>query len=320
MRSRIAHAAVVAAMVALFAVQGAQLSGADEGDDPVGYTIGTPIGRGFALASCSFFKIDLKTGEATQVNPVAQPVGCGDGLTFDEDGTLYAYRNRPTAGGPGVTELITIDKHTGAQHVVGPLPRVLLGAGGMTFDAEGDLWLYGLTIGDPSSAPSGSYCLWEVNRKTAASKFVGEAPTGRGVYGLAGDCEDVLAIAADALTGPGTGFHPELDEVDTQNGSLHTIAAVPGIGFPTGLDFDGEDDLWAIANSGPGAGAGIGMTLFKIDPNNGNSGGTDITLNGAPFTGQMNGLAISPISCEDPGPEPTPAPPAPVAAEPLFTG
>ena len=62
------------------------------------------------------------------------------------------------------------------------------------------------------------------------------------------------------------------------------------------------------------------MTLFKIDPNNGNSGGTDITLNGVPFTGQMNGLAISPISCEDPGPEPTPAPPAPVAAEPLFTG
>ncbi len=139
MRSRIAHAAVVAAMVgALFAVQGAQLSGADEGDDPVGYTIGTPIGRGFALASCSFFKIDLKTGEATQVNPVAQPVGCGDGLTFDEDGTLYAYRNRPTAGGPGVTELITIDKHTGAQHVVGPLPRVLLGAGGMTFDTAQD--------------------------------------------------------------------------------------------------------------------------------------------------------------------------------------
>ena len=120
------------------------------------------------------------------------------------------------------------------------------------------------------------------------------------MYGLAGDCEDVLAISAEG-SGPGTGFfHAELDEVDTQNGSLHTIDVVPGIGFPTGLDFDGEDDLWAIANSGPGAGSGLGMTLFKIDPNNGNSGGTDITVNGAQFVGQMNGLAVSPISCEDP--------------------
>jgi hypothetical protein len=43
MRGRIARAVVVVALVgAVFAVQGAQMSGADEGDDPVGYTVGTP--------------------------------------------------------------------------------------------------------------------------------------------------------------------------------------------------------------------------------------------------------------------------------------
>lgn len=314
MRGRIARAAVVVAMVgAAFAVQGAPMSGADEGDHPVGYSIGTPVGRGTAFA-CGFFRIDLKTGAATQVNPA---VKCGDGLTYDEDGTLYAYVSDADTGSIFGVNLVTIDKHTGVQHVVGPLPRVFVGGGGMTFDAEGDLWLFGVAD-DPSCTP-GRTCLWKVNPENAHSTFVGFAQTGRGVYGLAADCEDVLAIAGDQLTGPGVSFHPELDEVDTRNGSLHTIAAVPGIGFPTGLDFD-NDDLWAIAIAGPGAGAGIGTTLFKIDQRNGNSGGTDITVNGAPFTGQMNGLAISPIRCDDPEPKPPAPQPVPVVVQPVFTG
>ena len=102
------------------------------------------------------------------MNAVNGSVPCGDGLTFDEDGTLYAYRSTPTAG-PGVpAQLVTIDKHTGAQTLVGQLPEVLVGGGGMTFDADGHLWLYGIVIGDPWCTPSGSYCLYEVNKKTAA--------------------------------------------------------------------------------------------------------------------------------------------------------
>jgi hypothetical protein len=253
------------------------------------------------------------------VNPPTSLVACADGLTYDEDGTIYAYRNVAPAGPGPLAQLVTIDKHTGIQHVVGTLPSVFLGGGGMTFDADGDLWLYAVAGTDPS-CPSGQTCLWKVNPENAHSTFVGAAPTGRGVFGLAGNCEDVLALSADTLTGPGVNFHTELDEVDTHSAALHTIAAVPGIAFPTGLDFDGDDDLWAIANSGIGMGAGIGMSLFKIDPNNGNSGGTDITINGSQFDGQMFGLAISPISCDDPGPEPTPTPAPVVAAEPLFTG
>ena len=63
------------------------------------------------------------------------------------------------------------------------------------------------------------------------------------------------------------------------------------------------------------------MTVFRIDPDNGNTGPTDITFNGAPFSGQMNGLAVSPIELRGPGDDDTCAAPAPVvAAEPVFTG
>lgn len=90
MRSRIAALVVVVAVAgALFAVQGAQVAGADE-HDPIGYTIGTKLPAGLGGGTCDFYKIDLETGAATPVNPVSQPVLCGDGLTFDEDGTLYA--------------------------------------------------------------------------------------------------------------------------------------------------------------------------------------------------------------------------------------
>ena len=214
MRSRIAALVVVVAVAgALFAVQGAQVAGADE-HDPIGYTIGTKLPAGLGGGTCDFYKIDLETGAATPVNPVSQPVLCGDGLTFDEDGTLYAYRNRPIAGGlAGASELITIDKHTGTQHVVGPLPHVIVGGGGMTFDSDGDLWLYALAGNDPTCTPAGTYCLWEVNKKTAASKFVGTAGTGVSVTGLAADCEDVLAISRriDVRCRRGAGAH--LDSV-----------------------------------------------------------------------------------------------------------
>ena len=325
MRSRIARLAVVAALVGgAFALQGTRVSGADE-NHPVGYTIGSRLpSSGEPALGCNFYRIDLKTGAATQVNAVNGSVACGDGLTFDEDGTLYAYRSAPAAGPGGVTQLVTIDKHTGIQAVVGQLPHVLVGGGGMTFDAGGDLWLYGIVVGDPSCNPSGSYCLYEVNKKTAAARFAGQAPLGTGVYGLAADCEDVLAITSFALTGVGADPAPAsvtaLNEVDTHNGALKKIADTPGIVFPTGLDFDSEDDLWALGNTDL-RGAGIGMQVYRIDPRNGNTGPIDITVNGAPFNGTMDGLAVSPIGDCEPETTTTTAPPAPVvAAEPVFTG
>jgi hypothetical protein len=318
MRGRIVRAVAAAALAAGFvATQGvAHVASADDSDGPVGYTFGqgVPTGR-FTL--CNFYKIDLKTGAATQVNAVGQQAPCADGLTFDDDGTLFAYRNGNTTGA-GATELITVDKHNGAEHVVGPLPTVLFGGGGMTFGADGHLWLYGITLNNPACAPAGSYCLWKVNPETAASTFVGRAPTGRGVFGLAGDCEDVIAITAIAEVGPAT-TQARLDDVHTSSAALEKIVDLPTVGFPTGLDFDGEGELWAIGTSGS-SGAGVGAIVYHIDQEDGSAGARDVTLNGAPLNSFLTGLAVSRIHCEDPE-TPTTAPPAPVvAAEPVFTG
>ena len=68
---------VTALAVGLVAVQGAAVVSGDEGDDPVGYSIGSN-GKG-SVRGCNVYKIDLKTGAATQVNSVGQPVGAATG-------------------------------------------------------------------------------------------------------------------------------------------------------------------------------------------------------------------------------------------------
>ena len=306
----------------MFAVQSAQVAGRGRPRPDRLHDRNSGPGAGDGLLTCNFYKIDLKTGAATQVNAVNGSVACGDGLTFDDDGTLYAYRNVAGPGG-GVAQLVTIDKHTGVQTLVGQLPRVIVGAGGMTFDADGHLWLYAFASGDPACQPAGSSCLYEVNKKTAAARFVGAAPIGTGVFGLAADCEDVLAITLAGLTGAGADrLAPvsALNELDTHNGVLHKIADTPGIVFPTGLDFDSENDLWALASTNL-SGPGVGMQVVRVDPNNGNTGATDVTLNGVPFIRTMNGLAVSPIGDCEQETTTTTTPPAPVvAAQPVFTG
>ena len=241
---------------------------------------------------CNFFEIDLDSGELTQINPAGQLVQCGDGVTFDDEGHLLAYRQNPDPSGVGdFTQLIRIDLHNGNQHVIGNLPAVFVGDGGMTSDADGHLWLYGFGSKDPECGnTSNDDCLWKVNASNAHSDLVGGNDTVF-VQGLAADCEDVIAIS-QALLAPGsTDAHAavglgatQLDEVDTKNGSLDKIADTPGVTFPSGLDFDAEGDLYAVggtAIAGPAAAA----QLFEIDPRNGDSGGRQATLNGVPYTG-----------------------------------
>jgi hypothetical protein len=315
MGRRAARALVLSALVVgLVAAQGLPLASAEDDDHPVGYTIGQSIRSGPG-GFCSFYKIDLTNGATTRLDPSGVP--CGDGLTFDDDGTLYAYRNDSTAVSAG--QLVTIDRDDGAQHVVGQLPTVLVGGGGMTFDAEGDLWLYALSFGDPQ-CPSGSYCLWEVNPKNAQTEFVGAAPLGRGVYGLTADCEDVLAITARAIPAGAASVQARLDEVDTDNAALSIVTDLPGVrDFPSGLDFEDDGDLWALATR-LSVGSGISPSVYKVDPDNGNADPRDLTIGGVRLTGTVNGLAVDSISCDDPDPEPAPPTPAPVVLAPTFTG
>ena len=329
MRSRLVRALVLGALVVgLVAVQGSSLASGDEKDDPVGYTFGQAPTAGNDVGFCNFYKVNLESGALTQVNPTGATVPCGDGLTFDEDGTLYGYRIRaanPPVGSSVPADLIKIDPHNGAQHVVGTLPQVRLN-GGMTFDADGHLWLYAVAFTDPQCL-SGSTCLWKVDPKTALAEFIGSAPPGVIVGGLTGDCEDVIGITTrqliestgDAGAAAGSTTATELDDVHTSNGSLEKIVDLPGVGFPSGLDFDGDGTLWALATRRFAGGFGAGATVNRIDPDNGNVTAKTVTLNGAIFTGFLSGLGIAPISCEDPD-HPTPPQPAPVVVQPVFTG
>ena len=104
--------------------------------------------------------------------------------------------------------------------------------------------------------------------------------------------------------------------LNTHNAVLQKIADV-GFASGTGLDFDAENDLWALGFTTT---VSTRMVLYRVHPRNGNTGPTDITLNGVPFSGVMDGLAVSPIGDCDPETTTT-VPRAPVvAAEPLFTG
>jgi hypothetical protein len=195
----------------------------------------------------------------------------------------------------------------------------------MTFDAEGDLWLYSLTFTTPPCSTE-TYCLWEIDPDGSETRLVGEAPPGTGVFGLTASCEgedddEVLAITS-SISDVGFGApNAALADVNTSNAALSQFVSLPGIEFPTGLDFEDDGDLWAIATSGLGTGAGIGATLFRIDPSDGTSQAKDITVGGASFTGFMNGLAVDPIECPEPPTTTTTTPvPAAVALAPTFTG
>jgi len=302
---------VLAASLVLVGLGGGQTASAQTG--PVGYTVGGQIDG--TPTSCAFFSVDMPTGEATLIGGPSADLLCADGLTFGPDGTLYAYTNTFGMGGLQSAQLVTIDLATGAQTVIGELPPVAIGAGGMTFDAAGDLWLYAVqvNVADPGCEP-GLTCLWQVNPADASARFVGTPADDDGVFGLAGSCAgDVLAITGPVNTGPGTGAATELQSVDTATAALDPIVDLPETFIPEGLDYDAGGGLWDIAGPQQAGFLGVQETQL-IDPATGGVTHNPITIGGDDFSGFLLGLAIDPIVC------PEPPPPAPVVLVPTFTG
>jgi sugar lactone lactonase YvrE len=242
-------------------------------------------------------------------------VECADGLTFAPDGTLYAFVTRADDIGSAV--LVTIDPATGTQTQVGPLPPVRVGAGGMTFDAAGNLWLYATTTGigdDPDCTVTDTeWCLWRVNPADATSEFIAADPgaAALGVFGLTAACDgEVLAIATPFATGPPIGS--SLQTVDTATAALTLKVATPDVVFPQGLDYDASGGLWAVAET---EGAGFLPAAVHEIAADGSATTTLVTFPGDQ-DGFLFGLAISPLSC----PEPPPAPAPEVVLTPTFTG
>ena len=288
---------------------------AAQADTAVGYASGLKVGKSDTQADagtsspCDFYEVALKTGELTQINPAGKHVPCYGGLAFSSDGTLYAFVS-PAAGVPN-SSLVTIDLGTGSAKTVGDLPQII--SGGMTFDGEGNLWLYASAPNDPEcgGAPLKA-CLWEVDPATAKTKLAGSTP-GRVIGGLGAVCTRVLAL--DGTLGTGSSSKTVLSSVDTSTGELTAVVPTPQIFAATGLDVGEDGRLWAIGSGGT-AGAGQ-PRVFEIDPEKGVVASAGTTLDGGPYPGFLAGLAVDPIHCDAPdAPDATPF----VITAPNFTG
>jgi hypothetical protein len=258
--------------------------------------------------SCNFYAVDLSTGVAEQRN--TDPQLCTDGHTFSADGTLYAVANVAQTGAAEAL-LVTIDPATGAQSTIGTLPLVFTGALGMTFDRAGNLWLYAASS-DPLCDDPFASCLWQVDPADASATFVGQLPGETTVVrGLTATCDDTVLAITDQINFGAGGSDSALESVDTGTGALTLLADTPDVPFPVGLDYDDAGGLWAIG--GPLI-RGLGeMQVHRIDPATGDATTAPITIGGERFEGFLAGLAVSPISCPEPTPEP-------VVIQPTFTG
>jgi hypothetical protein len=319
---RLAYLLVVAVLAgaALVVVGAGQVASGQTG--PIGYTVGQPLAAGFN--DCEFYSIDASNGTLTQISDASANLECADGLTFAPDGTLYAYTNAPIEGIVVDANLVTIDLATGNQTVVGPLPPVRTGSGGMTFDAAGNLWLYG-DVFDPANPPCvddsvEATCLYQVDPATAQTTVVGEARDDTEVTGLTASC----AAGVLGVTRPfQNGFTPAtstIETVDTSTAALSPILPLEGVGvFTTGLDFDASEELWVLAGL-PSRGLS-GFEIDHVDLTTGEITHQQLFNDGDPqdpFAGFLTGLAIAPAT-----PCPVPPPPAPapeVVLAPTFTG
>ena len=319
---RLAHLLVVAVLAgtALVVVGAGQVASGQTG--PIGYTVGQPLAAGFN--ECEFYSIDASNGTLTQISDPSADLDCADGLTFAPDGTLYAYTNEPIEGTVVDANLVTIDLATGLQTVIGPLPPVRAGSGGMTFDAAGNLWLYGDAF-DPASPPCAdasveATCLYQVDPATAQTTVVGEAREDTEVTGLTASCAaGVLGVTRPFQNGV-TPVTSTLETVDTATAALSPIVPLDDVGvFTTGLDFDATEELWVLAGL-PARGLG-GFEIDHVDLTTGDVTHQQLFNDGDPqdpFAGFLAGLAIAPATpCPaPPPPEPSPA----IVLQPTFTG
>ena len=149
---------------------------AAQADTPVGYASGLKVGKSDPQAEHGHqLPVRLLQGRAEdgRAHP-DQPRGNARPLL--QRARVLARRHplrlrAPTTGIPN-SSLVTIDLTTGSPKTVGDLPQII--NGGMTFDGEGNLWLYTSAPNDPEcgGAPLKA-CLWEVDPATAKTKLAG---------------------------------------------------------------------------------------------------------------------------------------------------
>lgn len=234
-------------------------------------------------------RIDLSNGQASVVANFATPVtgstavlGDIEGLAYDANGTLYAIDD-------DTKTLLTINPATGSgQLIVNGTLRIgntRLPAApqdpSITFTCEGEMLL----------ATGVGRSLFRVNPSNAQTELIGNAGAlGVEITDIAASIQGVFGLGVDGLY-----------RIDAARGTAQLIGQYgAGITIPLGggLAFDGEGQLWAVADRGPS----MPSALYRLDRNTGRA-----TLAGTTTPG-IESLAIGPAPCAPAGPVGVPVP------------
>lgn len=233
-------------------------------------------------------RVDLSTGQATLVaNFASQPGGnttFGDieGLSYDAGGVLYAIDD-------DTKTLFTVNPTTGSAQLIANgalrIGNTRLPAApqdpGITFSCDGELLL----------ATGITRSLYRVNPGTGQADLIGSVGSlGAEITDLASAIHGVYGLGADGLY-----------RIDPSRGTAALIGSYGGgVSFASGggLAFDGEGQLWAVADRGPSTPS----ALFRIDRLTGRASAAGTTLPG------IESLAIGPAPCAPAGPVGVPVP------------
>jgi hypothetical protein len=248
--------------------------------EPIGYAAG---------GDNQLYRLDLGTGQATRVG--AMGFVDVEGLAISPDGVLFGVADAGTGlPGSSLTDfLVRIDPASGRATAVGSLGLMGQGVGtffdldyGLAFTCDGRLWL----SSDTTSR------LWEVDRHSGATRYVGEM-TAR-ISGLASFGRDLYGVSAAGAE--------SLYKINPKNGAVDLIGSLgmPNAVYDVGLDFDAGGRLWATLDylAPPTGIPPLRNDIALLDVGTGarmvtrtiTGAGTDID------TVQMEGLAIAPVA------------------------
>ena len=214
-----------------------------------------------------------KLGVSNTATELVSPFG----LTFDVDGSIYAFVSwLDFTPGHQYSRLARVDSRTGAVAYIGaPIP---LHFAAPEIDANGTLYVTGFTVGPPEGGDPlifGDDVLYRVNKVTGAPTAIGH--TGR---------TDWMDLASDAQGRLWATTDNKLYQLNKQTGAatfITNITGVPQTPLPgiTGIPpedwqymevmtiaFDDLGILWATAMKGFSLGFGNGIVL-RINPHTG---------------------------------------------------
>jgi hypothetical protein len=301
------------------------------------YTVEFAVPNGISGDRCRLSTVDLATGAVTPIGPiVVDQLGCAFDLALSPGGALYGISDvddevdppsvdgtSSTTDGPVAQEtplvqvhLVRFDTTTGAVTDVGAIGTAASyanGAGGVTFDARGNLYVY--MVGDDPQCDGIAYCLYQVDPANPASAtFLGSDPEETNLFGLTASCSTGMYTIADAERGGSVDPADDVysirggDQLDAVEPTPPAKATAVGGLIGTGrriqsIDFAADGTLWALGST-----ESKGLPSARLSVLDRTTGEQRLgqTLSSDIET-VVFGLAISTPSC-------------PVEIEPAFTG